>query len=433
MAAEHIEYFKTFKNFYNKSRAERLSILCSQGIISKDDVDALLESSRPNILQDADHLIENTIGCLPVPLGIATSIVINNKPYLVPLATEETSIIAALSSAAKWVLNNNGSITTSQTGSGIKGQVYYDNDSCFSAVEDFIAKNYCHLRNSINNNLLSSMVKRGGGLLSINCRNITKINNKPLLAVDIILDCCDAMGANLICQAAELVRNEIKLSTAANGRLAIVSNLSDCLITTAKIDIPGVDSELANAIVAANDIAKKDVYRAVTHNKGITNGIDAIAIATGNDWRAIEASLHGYAGQGGYHPLTEWIHSDGVLSGVFSGPIPAATVGGATNQEIVRICQKIIGVNSASELRSIMAGVGILQNLAALKALVTKGIVSGHMRLHIGNLITQTDASFSEKIELQSLLEERLACLGKLTATDAIELLQQIRLKLGVV
>lgn len=432
MTSKHAEYFKSYQNFYNKSRAERVKVLCSNGIITKDDASTLMESARQNILQKADYLIENTVGCLPIPLGIATSIVINNKPTLVPLATEETSVVAALSGIAKWVLKNNGDITTSQVGAGIKGQVYYDNAYSFAEVENFIAKNKDYLRGRINNDLLSSMVKRGGGLLSINCRNIAESDNNSLLSVDIILDCCDAMGANLICQAAELVRNEVKLSTNVNGRLAIVSNLSDCLVTTAKIHVPGVDSDLATSIVAANDIAKKDIYRAVTHNKGILNGIDSVAIATGNDWRAIEASLHGYAGRGGYHPLTEWSYYNGILKGVFSGPIPAATIGGATSQEITRICQKIMGVNSALELRGIMAGVGILQNLAALKALVTKGIVSGHMRLHIGNLIAQTDAEPSEKKQLQSLLEERLICLGKLTATDAIELLHQLRLKPGV-
>jgi hydroxymethylglutaryl-CoA reductase len=417
-----------FAGFFRLSRDARQRIMAQQGILQADDLAILAASSADSIQDQADTFVENAIGCFPIPLGVATNCVINGQPRLIPMAVEETSIIAALSSAAKWVNQSGGRIQTTQCGWGIRGQLFYTRAGEPEAVSAFIAENRDQLIRHLEKQVVPTMVKRGGGIRQLSTRMIV-VADRPALAVDIVLDAREAMGANLVCQIAEALKKHIENTLGIAGKLAIVSNLSDCQITEATLTVPQAEPGFAEAIVEANAIAQADPYRAVTHNKGVLNGIDAVAIATGNDWRAIEASLHGYAArEGGYQPLTTWQYHEGTLVGKLSAPIPVAHVGGATSQAVVGVCKRILGVESAQELASIMAAVGLLQNFAALRALVGEGIVAGHMRLHIDNLMAETAVASHERAPLRRLLEERLCMIGKVTMTDVIELLPLVKL-----
>ncbi|MBT4885180.1 MAG: hydroxymethylglutaryl-CoA reductase, degradative [Legionellales bacterium] len=430
----NVNFFRKFKGFFKLSRSERLASLLAHGFINKSDLEVLRGSSSPRILDHADNLIENTVGCFPLPLGIATNCVIDGKPRLIPMAVEETSIIAALSSAGKWVSESNGHIKTSQNGWGVRGQLFFTSPAEIKKVTTYITSNEKELISKLNLQVVPSMVRRGGGICSITPRGFKLKGGGRALAVDIVLDACEAMGANLVCQIAEALKDCVFEDIGAAGKLAIVSNLSDCQITQATLVIPNADPSFAEDIVEAGSIAASDPYRAVTHNKGVLNGVDAVAIATGNDWRAIEASLHGYAAMSGsYRPLTSWEYVSGDLIGSFEGPIPVAFVGGATNQEVVNVCKKILGASGAKDLAAVFAAVGLLQNFAALKALVGDGIVAGHMRLHIDNLMAESRAEHCEFVPLRTMLEERLCLLGKVTMTDVVELLQHLRLSQNVV
>jgi len=428
------DFFKKFKGFFKLSRSERQECLLSHGFINRNDLSVLQGSSSSSILDQADNLIENTIGCLPLPLGLATNCTIDGVSRLVPMAVEETSIIAAISSAGKWLSEVGGEIKTHQEGWGVRGQLFFTNPLELQKVRDHVKQYERTLISKLDSKVAPSMVRRGGGIVSIKTRDFKMEGGSDALAVDIVFDPCDAMGANLVCQIAEALKGIIFDYIGVYGKLAIVSNLSDCQITKATIIIPNADPVFAKDIVESGSIAASDPYRAVTHNKGVLNGVDAVAVATGNDWRAIEASLHGYAAASGrYAPLTRWKYVAGDLIGFFEGPIPVAFVGGATNQEVVRVCKKIMGVNSSKDLAAIFAAVGLLQNFAALRALVGDGIVAGHMRLHIDNLMAESRANKCEFAPLREMLEERLCLLGKVTMTDVVELLQHVRLKQPIV
>lgn len=412
-----------FSGYHKKDIAERLNLLLQEGVIDEVDLKQLSLSSSPELLASADNMIENVIGCFPVPLGLALNCYIGDRNLIIPMAVEETSIVAALSGAGKWMSQNKATISASTKGRGINGQVYFCDPETFSEIEQCYGIHREEFIHKINTHILSSMQKRGGGVVSLNIRLL----DSGILACDLVIDCCDAMGANLICQSVEMLKKLIFERTGVNGSIAIVSNLSDCQVVRATVNVKVSDPVFASKVSQASKIAQADIYRAVTHNKGITNGIDALAIATGNDWRAIEASLHGFASIGGYKPLTTWKFEGNMLIGEFEGPIPAGAVGGATCQPLARICRKILGCNNAQELIEIMATVGLLQNFAAIRALVTSGIVAGHMRLHISNIVALTDASKGEASLLKEKLQENLHILGKVTATDAFEILQKIR------
>ena len=428
MSSKHERYFGKFQGFYNLSSCDRVGRLVDLGLINAADKGVLLGEHPEEAIRQAEVMIENSIGCFAIPLGVATNIVIDDAPVLVPLAIEETSVVAALSGAGKYLLKNGGVITTEQEGCGILGNVYYEGADVFPAVISCIKAQGKDFLATISREMLSSMLHRGAGNIEVSYREVScNKSQKKILAVDLVLDCADAMGANLICQVAERCRSVVAKSTGVKGNLAIVSNLSKFNITKSRLVINDPCPDFAKNIVTACDIARADIFRAVTHNKGILNGIDGVAIATGNDWRAIESSLHGYASINGYKPLTTWSYDGSVLTGEFEGPIPVAAVGGATNHAAAKVCKKILQATSSRELAAIMASVGLLQNFAALRALVTKGIVAGHMRLHISNLIAQTNADSDEATRTRELLEERLHCLGKVTVTDAIEVLHHLR------
>jgi hydroxymethylglutaryl-CoA reductase len=374
--------------FYKLSLEERVAVVGEWAGLDAAERDLLLEQGLP--ATQANHMVENAVGTFSLPLGIAANFLINGRDYLVPMAIEEPSVVAAVSSAAKLV-RAGGGFETETTDPVMIGQVQVLDISDMEAAVQALNDNkdeLCETANAIS----QSIVRRGGGMRGIEIRPFAESPVGPMLVVHLLYDCRDAMGANAVNTAAEAVAPLIAELTGGRVHLRILSNLSDRRLATARCRIPaaaftpnGRQDAVPRLIEEANAFAVVDPYRAATHNKGIMNGIDAVCIATGNDWRAIEAGAHAYAARSGtYRALTDWhVESNGDLFGSMTLPLAVGTVGGATKvHPTAMVALKILGVSSAGELAQVMAAVGLAQNLAAIKALATTGIQKGHMRLH---------------------------------------------------
>ena len=389
--------------FYQLSVSERVALLRQRGVLTTDAAAALEDGTSALDVAAADRLIENVIGVFSLPMGLGLNFQINSRDYLVPMVVEEPSIVAAVSSTARLV-RQAGGFTSVADEPLLIGQIQVvDVADPQRARTDLLARGQelVQLANSGHPN----MVARGGGARGVEVflRGATAQNGE-LLVVHLLVDTRDAMGANLVNSMCE--RLAPLVSEISRGRvfLRILSNLTDRALVRARAVIPTALLETADfsgewvrdGIVLANEFAAMDPYRATTHNKGIMNGIDAVALATGNDWRAIEAAAHAYAGRGdGYGPLTAWTVNDaGDLVGELTLPLKVGTVGGQVESNpAVRLAHTILAVSSAAELAEVMAAVGLAQNLAALKALSTNGIQHGHMRLHARAVAAAAGAS----------------------------------------
>lgn len=417
-----------FSKFYQKTLAERQQTLNELNFLSTQEL-ALLKGIGNNSIQThANKFIENCIGCFPIPLGVAPNVVIDNISRLIPMAIEETSVIAGLCSTAKWI-NKHGSITTNQTGRGNIGQVQFPEIKDFIQFNSIICQHKQELLDKINSNITNNMLKRGGGAIDINTRQIVKKNEKSMAIVHITIDCCDAMGANIISQACEYIKPSLEKLTQETANICILSNLSTSTITHACITLSNLPQSFINKILDAQEFAWHDPHRASTHNKGVLNGIDAVLIATGNDWRATNASIHAYSCRfGQYRPITTWEQVDKKLIGKLSAPIPVGTIGGVIQTHpISKLCLKLLKVEHAKTLAKICAAVGLIQNISALRALVTEGICKGHMKLHIDNLILTTTADPIEKPLLWEILHNQFMHNQKISSTDAKQALIQMR------
>ena len=355
----------------------------------------------------AENFIENVIGYYQLPLGVATNFCIDGKEIAIPMAVEESSIIAAASKTARWV-GEHGTLTTSHSGSGFFGQIHLSPLKDREKLKQLVLSQEKTWISKLNQEVCPSMFHRGGGVKSIIFRNLKNNNQtfathsfasaenkknslgKPLCAtLHVVVDTCNAMGANIINQVCEHLGSWIKKATGEEISMCIVSNLSDLQITKAEIVMEGLDQKLIEKIEQASLFAELDPYRAATNNKGVMNGIDAILLATGNDWRAVSAGVHAYAARSGtYKSLTTWRALNGKLYGKIKAPFMVGTLGGIINiHPTSKICLKMLGVQNDSKLLSrILAAVGLVQNLGALRALTTVGIIEGHMKLHIKNL-----------------------------------------------
>ncbi|MBC7443519.1 MAG: hydroxymethylglutaryl-CoA reductase, degradative [Ramlibacter sp.] len=378
--------------FYRLSVAERLQLLHDRGVLSDADHAALRDGTSSLDVETADRLIENVIGVFSLPMGLGLNFRINECDYLVPMVVEEPSIIAAVSSVARLV-RQAGGFTSVADESLLIGQIQVvDVDDPERARLAVLARSreILDLADSGHPN----MVARGGGARGVEVflRGETAQNGE-LLVVHLSVDTRDAMGANLVNSMCEALAPLIEEITGGRVFLRILSNLTDRALVRARAVIPPAliatgdftGEQVRDGIVLANEFAAMDPYRATTHNKGIMNGVDAVALATGNDWRAIEAAAHAYAARGiRYAPLTAWsVDEHGNLVGELTMPLKVGTVGGQVESNpAVRLARTILGVSSARELAEVMAAVGLAQNLAALTALSTKGIQHGHMRLH---------------------------------------------------
>ncbi|RLG03082.1 MAG: hydroxymethylglutaryl-CoA reductase, degradative, partial [Thaumarchaeota archaeon] len=374
--------------FYKLTPEERLKKVAEFADLTQEEQDLL---RRFGALDEriANRMIENVIGVFQLPLGIAVNFLINGKDYMIPMVIEEPSVVAAASNAAR-MTRAGGGVYTQSTESLMIGQIQ------LVGVKDPYGARLEVLRNrdeilELANECDPVLVKLGGGAKDLEARVIeTRLG--PMLIVHLIVDVKDAMGANAVNTMAEAVAPKLASITGGRFRLRIISNLADRRLVRAWTRIPPEavgGREVAEGIVEAWAFADADPYRAATHNKGIMNGVDAVVIATGNDWRAVEAGAHAYACRlGRYKPLSTWeLDEKGNLVGTLEMPLAVGIVGGATRTNpLARISLKILGVKSARELAEIIGAVGLVQNLAALRALAAEGIQAGHMSLHAKNI-----------------------------------------------
>lgn len=416
-----------FQGFSKLSRKARYERLVEMGALTLEEV-SFLQSGAIQDLSLADKFIENSIGYFQLPLGVATYFKIDNKNYVIPLAVEETSIIAALSKTAKWI-DEQGAISTSIHGEGIIGQIQLSKIENFARFSALFEQHKLALLRAVNQDVLENMVKRGGGVLDLSLRHFQRDDGKTMGIIHLMMNSCDAMGANAINQALEYLKHPIEQLTGETVSLCILSNLNDQKLTRAQVKLYGLDPELGERIQEASIFAETDPYRAATHNKGIMNGVDALAIATGNDWRAIEAGMHAYAARNGqYRALSQWRYENGLLVGELEAPLVVGTVGGVTSlHPTARMCLRMLSVDNANELSRVMAAVGLVQNLGALRALCTDGIIKGHMKLHIDNLVLVTGATEIERPLLKERLQTHLQLSNRVSLSHAQQFLTEIR------
>jgi len=417
MGQNNNERSSRLSGFYKLSLSERLDIVAEFAGLNEEEKELL--AGRGLDAKQADLMIENTLGTFELPLGVAVNFLINGKDYLVPMAVEEPSVLAAVSHAAK-LFRAGGGFTATATDPVMIGQIQVmdipDLDVAVAAIEDnreaLLEQANCCDR---------IIVDLGGGSRDIVARPFPETPVGPMLVVHLLFDTRDAMGANSVNTAVEALAPMVAELTGGRTNLRILSNLADQRVATAKGTIPaemlethGISgSEVARLIEEANAFAIVDPYRAATHNKGIMNGIDAVVIATGNDWRAIEAGAHAYAARDGrYQSLTDWhVDENGDLFGQIVLPMAVGMVGGATKvHPTAKVAMKILGVQSAVELAYVIASVGLAQNLAAIKALSTVGIQRGHMRLHARQVAMAAGASDDQvqRIANQLVAEKRV-------------------------
>lgn len=387
--------------FYQKPLTERAAIVSAWAALTPEDQITLLSGGGLPPSQ-ADQMVENVIGTYALPMGVATNFLINGRDYLIPMVVEEPSVVAACSFAAKLARAGGGFTCTSDEPIMI-GQIQVLDVPDLNRATDAVWAIRDEL-NTLANDPTSSIVKRGGGARGIELHPFPDTPAGAMLVVHLLFDVRDAMGANAINTACELIAPRIEAVTGGRVGLRILSNLSDQRKAIAECRIPAGElktetsegHEVVRAIVEANAFAEIDPYRATTHNKGIMNGMDAVCIATGNDWRALEAGAHAYAARAGqYRSLTQWTQDqNGDLLGRLEVPLAVGTVGGATRvHATAKVSMKILGVGGAQELAEVIAAVGLAQNLSAIRALATEGIQRGHMGLHARQLAIAAGAT----------------------------------------
>lgn len=403
-----------FDKFYKKTVEERHAILAEYADLNEEE-QAFLASTGALSFDKANHMIENTIGIYSLPLGLGMNMLLNDKRYVVPMAMEEPSVVAAQSAGAKLIAQNGG-ITGSATKRKMIGQIELISVSDIQAAKENIIANEEQLI-AIANQAHPSLQKRGGGAVEIQVRTAQTANDETLLIVHLLVDTQEAMGANMVNTMVETLAPELEMLTNGTANMRILSNLVDeatatavCRINPESLATKTQSGEwVRDRIIAAYEFADADIYRAATHNKGIMNGIDAVIMAFGNDWRAVEAASHAYAARtGSYKPMSKWSKdAEGYLVGELTLPVPVAFVGGSIAiHPIASLSKKIARVESAKELAMLVCAVGLTQNLAALKALVTEGIQRGHMSLQAKSLAMTAGAEADEIEIVATFLQE---------------------------
>jgi len=409
--------------FYKLSMEKRREILKKFANLTEEELD-LIRNMGALGEHLADHMIENVVSVIEVPMGIAVNFLINDRDYLIPMAIEEPSVVAAASNAAK-MARVKGGFKAIATDPIMIGQIEV------SGMPDPFGAKFRILENKkklleIANQQDPILVKLGGGAKDIEVRILDE--KEPMIVVHILVDVRDAMGANAVNTMAEALAPYIAELSKGKVRLRILSNLATYRLARAyavfdKDAIGGPD--VVDGILEAYKFAMLDPYRATTHNKGIMNGIDAVLIATSNDWRAIEAGAHAYAAMNGYKSLTKWEkNEDGDLVGYIELPMAVGIVGGATSTHPkAKIARKILNVSSAQEFAGVLAAVGLAQNFAAIRALATEGIQRGHMELHARNVAISAGA-VGDEIDL---VANELVRQKKIRLDVAQEILKKIR------
>lgn len=406
--------------FYRKGVDERIEILKEISGLGEEDIRRLKEGLT---IETANVMVENVVGMFQLPLGIATNLKVNDRDYLVPMATEEASVVAAASHAAKLALPEG--FKASSTRPVVRGQVQVIGlDDLEASSLRILAAREGLIREA--NQFAGSLPNMGGGVIDLKVKTFER--PRRMLVAEFYIDCRDAMGANAVNTVVEGIAPRIEDLTGGRSLLRILSNLTTERMARSSVvyrrDVIG--DEIIEGIIAAYDFAIADPYRAATHNKGIMNGITAATIATGNDSRAVEAGAHAYAALSGrYLPLSKWRRDNKEnLVGELELPLALGTVGGATRvHPVAQTALKILGVSGAGELAEVVCSVGLAQNFAALRALVSEGIQKGHMRLHSKNVAIMAGAVGGEIDRVARIMVAE----GNVRASRAKEILDEIR------
>lgn len=418
-------------NFRALTPAQRLAAIADAAGLTPEERQQLAEPGALG-LDRADGMIENVIGAFELPLGVAGNFQVNGRDVLVPMAVEEPSVVAAASFMAK-LARENGGFETSSTRPLMRAQVQV------LGLSDPHGARVALLRErerivKLANSRDQVLIGLGGGCQDIEAHVFADTPRGPMLVLHLIVDVRDAMGANTVNTMAEAVAPLVEEITGGTVRLRILSNLADLRLSRARVRLTPQTldtkdrsgAEIIEGVLDAYVFAATDPYRAATHNKGIMNGIDPVIVATGNDWRAVEAGAHAYACRDGrYTSLTHWEKdASGALVGTLEMPMPVGLVGGATKTHpLARLALKIMAVRSAQELGEIAVAVGLAQNLGALRALATEGIQRGHMALHARNIALTVGAVGAEVDQLaKRMAEER-----DVRADRALALLEELR------
>ncbi|MCJ7445808.1 MAG: hydroxymethylglutaryl-CoA reductase, degradative [Methanotrichaceae archaeon] len=408
--------------FYKLLPEARLKAVADQTGLGKEELSWFEDGLR---IEQANKMVENVIGTFQVPLGIATNFIIDGRDVLIPMATEEPSVIAAASNGARMV-RESGGFSTSSTGPLMRAQIQTVGIADpFGARQEILIHKEELIKSA--NERDPMLVKFGGGVKDIEVY-VVESRVGPMVVTHLIVDCRDAMGANAVNTMAEALAPRIEELTCGKVYLRIISNLADKRLVRAKAIFKSEDiggEKVVNGIIQAAVLAEVDSYRAATHNKGIMNGVTAVVLATGNDTRAVEAGAHAYASVGGrYKSLTHYEKNrNGDLVGTIELPVAIGLVGGATRvHPVAKANVKILGVKSADELSRIIASVGLAQNFAALRALVSEGIQRGHMSLHSRNIALQAGAS----CDLVDIIAARMAAERRISVDRAIELMEEL-------
>ncbi len=421
------------KKFYEMTPAERLAQLAEETRLDRTALDALSGADGLNLAQ-ADHMIENVVGTYALPLGVAQHFLVNGREVPVPMVIEEPSVVAAASFMAR-LARAGGGFSASATAPEMIGQMQVldipDLQQAKAALE------------AQRENLLAEadqidplLLKVGGGARDLQVRLIEESPIGPFLVLHLIMDVRDAMGANAINTALERLAPQVERISGGRVLLRILSNLADRRLARAQCRIPEealafndyTGAEVRDRIIEASAFAAADPYRAATHNKGIMNGVDAVVIATGNDWRAVEAGAHAYAARGGrYTSLSTWSKGeDGSLLGSLDMPMAVGIVGGATRvHKGAAAAIQLMGVKTAAELAEVIVSVGLAQNLGALRALATEGIQRGHMALHARQVAIAAGAPE----EMVPAISEQMISEGNIHLQRALEILESWRAK----
>jgi len=410
--------------FSEKNRKEKLEIIKNFSGLTEDEIKIIENSGGGISFEQANTMVENAVGTFSLPLGIATNFRINQKDYLVPMVIEEPSVIAAASKAAK-IAKILGGFTAHADESFSIGQIQVVETDVKSCIPKILQSSKDIL--DIANSKSKTLSKIGKGAKEVTCKEI-RTDSGPMLIVELLIDVGDAMGANITNTMCEAVAPLIEQLTGGRVVLRILSNYSTRRMVRAsaifdKQEVGG--EQVVNDILLAYQFAANDEYRAVTHNKGTMNGSIAVANATGQDNRAIEAAANAFASRNGkYGSLTQWSKDqNGNLVGKIELPLSVGIVGGIINiHPMAKICTKILGVSSSQELACVIASVGLAQNFSAMRALATEGIQKGHMKLHAKNIASAAGANLEQLDKIvQKMIEENNISLNR-----AKELLDQI-------
>lgn len=405
------KFSSRISGFHKQSFRERVETLATYSQLTIEEQEHLRNTGNLQA-EVADRLIENAIGTMNIPIGIATNMRIDGVERLIPMATEESSVVAAVCNAARQCYDNGGFIT-SMSGSSMIAQIQLTGVSNFAFARLQILERRSEVA-ALCNDTDPVLLKMGGGFQDLEVR-LLETPDGAMVITHLIVDTRDAMGANAVNSMAEKVAPMIASWTGGKTNLRILSNLADRRLARARCvwrvqDIGG--AEVRDAMISAYQFANCDPYRAATHNKGIMNGISAVVLATGNDTRAVEAGAHAYAARNGhYGSLTHWeVNAQGDLCGSIELPMAVGLVGGATKlHPTAKIALKVLQVQTASELARTIAAVGLAQNFSAMKALATTGIQKGHMALHAQNIAMMAGAVGDEIDRVARILVEQAA------------------------